>query len=72
MNIELKPCPFCGSTDLVLGGFKGILEDRLFVHCRTCVMSGPLGKQGKNDEDAAKKAIQVWNRRMNDVESKDD
>jgi Lar family restriction alleviation protein len=40
--VEIKPCPFCGSSDLGIGRSK---EDRegypTYVYCATCGASGP-------------------------------
>lgn len=47
---ELKPCPFCGSTDVYLiEGFA--------VCCRTCCAYGP-------QIDINNLLIDAWNRRM--------
>lgn len=49
---ELKPCPFCGSNNLIVDGFT-------WVHCKNCRTDGPLF----NDR---KKAIKAWNTRKED------
>ena len=64
---KIKPCPFCGSHDVVSGrminptvwwdsGMRG--EDCGFVMCLTC---GACVK-GEYEEEA----IEAWNRRAND------
>ena len=63
MTEELKPCPFCGSKELVIGELKGILDGRYFVNCVKCHASGPLGGKGKDEEEGAKKCVQKWNMR---------
>lgn len=54
MNKELKPCPFCGSTDTdVLRSTDGV---KFWGRCETC---GAVGGVGSTDEEAAK----LWNQR---------
>lgn len=38
---ELKPCPFCGSSDSIFCLYKGL--DR-FIRCRKCKARGPWGE----------------------------
>lgn len=52
MNIKLKPCPHCGSTDLQID-WNGVYECH-FVRCFNCHMQGPE-IYGKN------KAAGCWN-----------
>lgn len=56
---QLKPCPFCGSTDL---DFDDNGENNLWVYCNNCQEEGGIGV-GKEE------AIKVWNRR-NDFKEK--
>lgn len=54
-----KPCPFCGSEDLVVWGRKinsSDFGDRKYVKCNNCDTEGPLAM---NKEEAIKK----WNER---------
>ena len=48
---ELKPCPHCGSTDLIIYG-KG--SEKNYVRCHGCDMQGPeiYGRE---------KAAEAWN-----------
>ena len=61
MSEKLKPCPFCGSGDVVLRPFwngtyqVGCTQEQ----CRGHVMSGP-------QYESRKAAIAAWNRRAGD------
>jgi Lar family restriction alleviation protein len=58
---ELKPCPFCGETDLrVAFSHEAGRWDIWEVECEACCVSkdGALGFVG---EDARKSAIDAWN-----------
>ncbi len=55
MNTEqklLKPCPFCGGTNIAL--LNGGLGNR-FVHCDDC--------RATTDDGSEERAIAAWNRR---------
>jgi len=52
---DLKPCPFCGSTELR----TDYIRDGSVVRCRKCMAEGPAHFQ----PDASVKAIAAWNRR---------
>jgi len=56
MSEELKPCPFCGGTDLDRAG-RGPMK--CWVECLGCTSEGPFG-----ETPAA--AIAAWNRRAAD------
>lgn len=64
MSVELKPCPFCGSTDIanVSSGGDGQstywhARDRMFsVNCRDCGVSIPSRYRKEW-------AVQAWNTR---------
>lgn len=56
MNIDLKPCPFCGGKDLSIY-LKGMNDRKYAVCCNTCDARGGR-KQDK------KKAVEEWNRRI--------
>lgn len=60
MSNELKPCPFCGSGDIVLSNW-GLYR----CWCTKC-----LAKTA--DEIRAKDAVDAWNRRVNDEQRKAD
>jgi Lar family restriction alleviation protein len=53
--MELLPCPFCGSVDLVL---SPVLDDEsaVAVSCRTCCCDGPLSI-------SEEQATEHWNQR---------
>ena len=52
-EIELKPCPYCGETDLRIG-YNAICE-RHYVVCASCLMRGPEKCADK------KRAAKAWN-----------
>lgn len=52
---ELKPCPFCGSTELEIIHVKPFGES-MSVHCTWCRADGPIG-QGDI------RAMISWNKR---------
>lgn len=61
---ELKPCPFCGSTDVKLVGshtnddcYSSYYSYRVF--CRNC---GARGAEKRDEEKPL--AIRAWNRRV--------
>lgn len=60
-EIELKPCPYCGGTDLGIG-FNAVGE-RHYVVCSHCLMRGP---EKLADEDRAAK---YWNALPRKVEA---
>lgn len=51
MNYELKPCPFCGSSDVHIVGYGGY-----WCVCSNCEAESAL----KNTQE---EAIEVWNKR---------
>lgn len=57
---EIKPCPFCGSSNI---GF--IFYDKPLSNCMDCGAEGPINFEGWLDEDCMKAA---WNRRADTVE----
>lgn len=62
-EIKLKPCPFCGSTDIKL--WKGLGE--VSGTCRKCGAHSGYAI-GKTKEDAA----EAWNRRADTEKSRAD
>ena len=54
-KVELKPCPFCGGTEIKVDNDQGIY----FVYCDQCECE--TSKYVTED-----KAIQAWNRRADD------
>ena len=51
---ELKPCPFCGGTNLTMVSCEG----EYYAGCFTCHTCGPGGT-------SREEAIEAWNRRAN-------
>ena len=69
---ELKPCPFCGSKNVdfvdtpywVIAKYQNKLSA---VGCRDCgAFGGVFNKLALADEEAEKRAIKSWNRRVGD------
>ena len=62
-EIKLKPCPFCGGTDLAY-----YVDDfvRTYVKCKIC---GVKVQGAYNSERGEKEADELWNRRANTNES---
>ena len=56
---DLKPCPFCGGTDLHVVSVYGT---EYYVDCFTCTTCGPYG-------ETYEEAIEAWNRRAEDGNS---
>ena len=57
-NEKLKPCPFCGSTDIVIALKRGLLSGG-YAMCRGCYAT----TRSSNYTD---EIIANWNRRPND------
>ena len=51
---NIKPCPFCGSTNL---NSIHISLNKWSVLCNNCLAEGPL-------IDSQEKAIEIWNKRI--------
>ena len=70
MDVELLPCPFCGSTatmDVRLieppnWWSTCILCDGIYDHICSCQIIA----QGDTEQEAVDNAIAAWNRRTND------
>ncbi len=60
--IELKPCPFCGSTDLFV---ERATYSACYVQCDGCGAHGPTEDQESDDEGTPgeKSAREAWNKR---------
>lgn len=71
-QIELKPCPFCGNKNIKIyplgykndGLMKKVIGRFEFV-CEDCCTSRAIGEFGKDNEESKFKAIETWNRRVN-------
>lgn len=59
--IELRPCPFCDSTNVRIE--RSMVNDVPLIHCKDCtaVVSFPANKR-----DTLKKSAELWNRRVSD------
>lgn len=58
----LKPCPFCGGTDVKLGPGD---ESAAWVEC-ACGAGGPMAMQGDRawtQEELERQAVDGWNKR---------
>lgn len=74
MNKELKPCPFCGcGEDDIDIQIVGIMEDIIInkTHYKiefvcTCGVILPTKTIANSRKEAIEKAIEAWNRRVND------
>lgn len=66
IETDLKPCPFCGSTDINIDGCT------VRVRCRNCYASSPLIsrflKYATSEKEAARMA---WNTRKGDKDADD-
>lgn len=61
MEVELKPCPFCGGkAELIRWSIWEGSEITDFVQCTECTADG------KHFHDEPDKAIAAWNRRTDD------
>jgi Lar family restriction alleviation protein len=60
MKDDLKPCPFCGSTDVVVGYRDTEYMGFFFFACQNCSTQGPCVKHGDHYES---RATEAWNTR---------
>lgn len=61
MNEELKPCPFCGSEDVVDGSSRHSLGVDIYVKCTNCNAKVQICEEYGQDE-----LYKRWNRRVAD------
>lgn len=57
MTNKLKPCPFCGETELIGVRFRRLLN--MDFHCGYCLICGASGPVNVDKQ----KAKEAWNRR---------
>ncbi len=57
--MKIKPCPFCGSTEIDYGICNGTLRGFGYVQCENCGAEIVEATKRKN----ADTAIEAWNRR---------
>lgn len=60
-DTELKPCPFCGSKNIVLTSHGAVI---VFVQCDDCCATFP-------HFDSEEEAINTWNRRVHNEQGRD-
>ena len=59
-NVNLKPCPFCGGKAIVEIGTKSKIV--FCIRCKARTNRFAEYNEEKNEE----KAVEAWNRRVND------
>ena len=63
-EIELKPCPFCGSTETLRISYEEICDTyEGFVRCKNCDIVLKTPEVYNNRVEAEVAAIENWNRR---------
>lgn len=62
MNIELKPCPFCGGQAVL----RVEEDDGAFVQCRKCYNKTLSRADRWEESSAVKLVVEAWNRRITD------
>ena len=65
--MELKPCPFCGGKANLLfyTHYSGIKSWTVRCENKCAVTCGHVDEKGKWHPTPQKKAIEAWNRRVN-------
>lgn len=71
----LRPCPFCGGREFVVGNDHQARRVWLFVECTGCYTRGPLvsvpyADSGKNYDTGEAMAHERWNARIVPVRGK--
>ena len=64
-EVELKPCPFCGGTDLDYGIYTGTLRGFDYVECQDCG-----GKINAIHKPKLISAEELWNKRASEKHGK--
>lgn len=57
----LKPCPFCGSSNVVMHNTEARNQAWAWVECRNCFCSGP---DTDRPNETLEEAARVWNTRV--------
>lgn len=67
---ELKPCPFCGSSDIRV--VVTVTGTQIYCHnCLASILRGPFAASeslAEAEEKSKPKAIEAWERRVTDNE----
>lgn len=68
--LELKPCPFCGNTDLLMGAYS--IADECYISCAcgiTLTLSVPWNNMTEEEHDkcCVERLTENWNRRVDNV-----
>ena len=69
---DLKPCPFCGSSDVDLYHFERVLAQHVCVKCEHCQTEGPWAAQAASNPKLLAVillAMERWNTRSGKEES---
>ena len=71
VEIEVKPCPFCGGepSTYYYHGQHGYYNPTIRVECKCCNASIERDVSGKSEEEAYRFMAELWNRRVN-IDSK--
>jgi CDGSH-type Zn-finger protein len=64
MSEELKPCPFCGGTDLEVHGKPGILNAHDDVGCNACDAFTPLPTWNRRAQPAETEGVVAGSQRL--------
>lgn len=64
MKTELKPCPFCGNTNIKIGKYKAVAGVHYYAQCDYAF--GGCGAE-VSSRISKKEAIKDWNRRDSGV-----
>ena len=56
---KLKPCPFCGSNQVIIDDISTEDEEYYMIYCETCGAATSFGDASETKEGAT----ELWNRR---------
>lgn len=66
MTPKLKPCPFCGSSDIRV--VVAVTGTQIYCHdCLASILRGPFAASGsltEAEEKSKSNATEAWNRRV--------